>query len=257
MRKAFTLVELLVVIGIIALLLGILLPTLGSARRSGELAVCGSNLRQLHAAVVLYANDHAGRAPPGAALFFDASRVAESNLRRWHGERDDDDDAFNATRGPIWEYLETDEIKRCPSLRDDELRSNIGQAAAFEASAGGYGYNSRYVGLERNGDTRSELGARLVEFRDSARTVLFTDAALLRPQLIEYSFAEPPASGLDPSIHFRHGDRKANVMWLDGHVSQEVFAFTSSNIYGATVDDHQEAGIGWFLPDSVELFDRE
>jgi prepilin-type N-terminal cleavage/methylation domain-containing protein/prepilin-type processing-associated H-X9-DG protein len=63
-QKAFTLVELLVVIGIIALLISILLPSLNKARQQATLVQCGSNLRQCGIAFHTYAADYQGAIVP-------------------------------------------------------------------------------------------------------------------------------------------------------------------------------------------------
>ena len=62
-RRAFTLVELLVVIGIIAVLIGILLPALNKARASAQAAVCMSNLHQLGIGFTIYCDQNKGLIP--------------------------------------------------------------------------------------------------------------------------------------------------------------------------------------------------
>src|SRR5438105_4726172 len=57
-KRGFTLVELLVVIGIIAVLIGVLLPALRRAQMAARSVNCLSNIRQLSNATVMWANDH-------------------------------------------------------------------------------------------------------------------------------------------------------------------------------------------------------
>jgi len=72
-RRGFTLVELLVVIGIIAVLMGILIPTLAKAREASVRVSCLSNLRDLGTAYRMYANQYHDRAPLG---YFGAQKQA-------------------------------------------------------------------------------------------------------------------------------------------------------------------------------------
>lgn len=67
-HSAFTLVELLVVVGIIALLVAIFMPSLMMARRAANRLACASNLRQLATALINYSTENRGKFPPNRSI---------------------------------------------------------------------------------------------------------------------------------------------------------------------------------------------
>ena len=85
---AFTLVELLVVIGVIALLISMLLPAMKKARESAQRATCASNIRQLVVGIALYAVDQKDRTPApiiGREGFYSDYWMRDFGLDAWGG----------------------------------------------------------------------------------------------------------------------------------------------------------------------------
>lgn len=261
--KAFTLVEMLVVISIIAMLMAILLPALSSARAGACGTVCRSNLRQLVLANIGYSDEHDGFCVPAASDMWNGS----GGYCRWHGVRDNEDEPFDPLRGPLVEYLADGEVKECPG----RVRFVKGDSweESFEKGCGGYGYNMIYIGsrLWRGGSSFEEIygrTARMSEITKLDRTLMFTDTAFIQNgNLIEYSFAEPyfwirrgklQNTHPFPSIHFRHNGR-TNIGWSDGHVnSRQKADCKNSDAYNATFDRIE---LGWFEPVDNSLFDLE
>jgi prepilin-type processing-associated H-X9-DG protein len=251
------LIEVLTVVGIIALLLSMLLPGLSAARAQAKSVLCRSNIRQIAIANGFYAEDNNRLYCPGAAGF-------RENLHRWHGARDRSTEPFDSTRGPLVPYLGPEgTIRQCPAFPAGEVAAQCG---GFEQGNGGYGYNNAFVGMQLRQyptgeyvvtDDRAGVAAEWVQ--RPTETVMFADAAFAASSLIEYSFAEPrfhpqvPEWRTDPSIHFRHRDQ-ANVAWCDGHVSAHVRTFTWSS--GLYTGDPDKYAIGWFgQADDNSLFD--
>jgi type II secretory pathway pseudopilin PulG len=136
----FTLIELLVVISSISLLLGLLLPALGTARSQTRSVVCRSQVRQLVIASLGYAQENDGH-------FVQAARdmgQGNDDLYRWHGRRPHRTATFDPNGSPLQAYLQDGQIKECPT-RVDFLAADDWNSS-FEKGCGGYGYNMSYLG---------------------------------------------------------------------------------------------------------------
>lgn len=106
--SGFTLVELLVVIGIIATLMGILIPALNRARDSARQAVCMAQIRQVTSAWINYAADNRG-----ALVSSDTWKLG------WAGSSDTTDAVRN---GLLFKYIADPQVYRCPL---DPNKSNL------------------------------------------------------------------------------------------------------------------------------------
>ena len=252
LSRAFTLVELLVVVGIIALLVSILLPALATARQAAQATVCASNIRQLAVCSTAYAADNHGYYPPAHFDFM------TRNLHRWHGTRPKTSVPFDFAGSPLLKYMQAAAIRKCPEFEPTQ--------PGFEAAAGGYGYNNHYLGSSTEdmpGVKGSDnIPARDCMIRNADQKIMFTDAAMAEDTgdgiaIIEYSFVEPPTTlygPTSPSIHFRHRG-KANIAWVDGHVTARAMDWTyPANIYGA---NNQACHLGFCGPKDNSWFTRE
>lgn len=115
----FTLVELLVVIGIIALLMSLLLSALSTAREQARRTRCASNMRQIYCAIVMYANENREMLP----LLNDFLPTIWAVSMLGQGQMD-------FTRGTLWPYLAPDAASRqatflCPSDGPDRFAGDF------------------------------------------------------------------------------------------------------------------------------------
>lgn len=248
--QAFTLIEMLVVIAVIALLASLTVPAVRKSIVRAQQAQSMNNLRQLVAANLNYAVDHGHYAPA-------ADRW---NTTRWHGKRTSATAPFDPALGYLAPYLGEDRrVTRCP-----RFQSLLRGSDTFEEGTGGYGYNSAYIGGWPG--TGYDKQGRKIPARPSyithTRTVMFASSAYARSGgLQEYAYTEPPfwdfGSGPtqnrpSPTTHFRFNGI-AIIGWMDGSVStvKPDPRTPGTNPHGGNAD---ALNLGWFGPDDQNGF---
>lgn len=215
LASGFTLVEMLVVTGVIGVLAGLLLPAVTRARSCAGRARCVQNVRQLGVAAQLYWDDHAGNA------FAERTVRTNGGWAYWFGWLADGAEsqrAFDPARGALWPYLGANGVSACPAL-DTRVPHFKGKA---RGASSGYGYNL-HLG-PRNGPpvNMGQIAhpSDLAVFADCAQVNDFlAPASADHPMLEEFYYFDTNA--LSATVHFRHRGRAA-AGFADGHVQHVI-----------------------------------
>ncbi|MFO0974478.1 MAG: prepilin-type N-terminal cleavage/methylation domain-containing protein, partial [Phycisphaerae bacterium] len=154
--RAFSLLELLVVVAIVALLVGMIAPALGAARVRGRGAVCLSNLRQLGVGMAMYANDFGDRCLPLA--YWATEEIGTGPVVYWWGTNESGQ--VDHTRGFMTPYLQVPPAERsvyeCPMQPWGSYKA---QGAAKSVTST-YGYNGYYLSPRYTPGWGSSIGFR-------------------------------------------------------------------------------------------------
>jgi prepilin-type N-terminal cleavage/methylation domain-containing protein/prepilin-type processing-associated H-X9-DG protein len=288
-RSGFTLVELLVVIGIIALLIGILLPVLSSARRSANNLKCQVTMRELGLALRLYAQTFNAYMPAGRQGKYDFNhgsvqldsawcfwwmRLQQQKLIPGWTTRHAASRSAPPTTRPNWPFQEYPNNKNLQTsyglnpfmsvatdgVGPDQFHPEFTQRAPL-GICDNYGHRQRKVLGVKN----APEVILLMEIREGwfgnwyAPNTL--EAAQTGSEWFDWDWYRHTKLNPRSTVGAKAPKGRSNVCWLDGHVTsvtqgRDEYLFLRNEIYSAGVGPPGVGNLGWPCPSAANVSGR-